>query len=247
MVPHAVGDVVDVELGKVVGEGALGAGRVGDAAAEPDEDAAGAPAGHEDEHAVGPLREALVRLQPTLSDVAEGAAGAGAGAGRERLHPVVRVARVRELEERPEVYARHLVGPAGRGGPVQVAAKVPAQPQLRHRDAGTLGRPLHGGSAGVGVVARRRLRPRVLVPRLRGNSVLPRRERRRCSRRVVGKLAAVEVEVVVVVPQIAVGHGGRPRRLAKTRERRRASVPRLGEIQREEVVVYPPRVSRSPQ
>lgn len=230
MEPLRVGNVVDIQRRERLGE------RVRRAAAQADQDPLFTPSGDENQDAIGPLGEGGIALETALGDVSEAASFTSPGRPQ-CVDGVVDVTGVRKLKQALQVHALDLVGPSGSCRQIQVSAKVPAQPELGYRDTGAFGRPLHWDVAGIGVLAFERLGRGELCPSLVADFVLPERAGAGFDEGLVREKTAVQVEVVVVVPEISVCDSGRARWLGETAKRRGAGVPRLGEVEGEKVVV----------
>jgi hypothetical protein len=92
-------------------------------------------------------------LQTALGDIAISTTLIGPGPVSQRVDGVIGVSWVGELEEALEVYPGDLVRPAGGGGLVEMAAKIPTQPKLGHRYTCAFGGSLHWLISRGGVLA----------------------------------------------------------------------------------------------
>jgi hypothetical protein len=137
MVPFRCCNVIYVEGTEVVGKGVHGT------AGEADQNPPLAPSGHKHQHTVCPFGKRIGHLQATLRDVPVGASLACPSPTRQGIHAVVGVPRVGKLKQALQVNPGNVDGPSGRGGLVEMPAKVPAQAQFGHGQAGAFCSPLH--------------------------------------------------------------------------------------------------------
>lgn len=87
-----------------------------------------------------------------------------------------------------------------------MAAKVPAGPEFGYGEPSAFGRALYGGISWVAVIANRSRGVAVLGPRFAGDGVLPRRDGSRLDVWVVREFASVEIQIIVIVPEVPVGY-----------------------------------------
>ena len=118
-----------------------------------------------------------------------------------------------------------------------MAAEIPAQTKLGNRDAGALGRPLDRDVPGARVLALERLGRRELGPFLIADAVLPEGAGTGFDIGLVGEQTAVQVQVVVVVPEVAVCDSWWAGGLGKPAKGWGADVPGFGEVEGEKVIV----------